>query len=181
MTQDPQQSWPPQEPDPAGPAGGAASRPAPDPYAAGAPNDFPQPYPTAFPEGSAPSAYPVRAHRQSPYPQSPYPQAPYPPAPYPQGPSTQAPYLQGQHPQGPYGWRPAPPTNGMAIASVVLGILWLFWVGSALALVFGYVGRNQIRQTGEGGDGLAIAGIVLGWIGIGLLVLSFGLAAVSPT
>jgi hypothetical protein len=69
----------------------------------------------------------------------------------------------------------------MAIASVVLGILWLFWVGSALALVFGYVGRNQIRQTGEGGDGLAIAGIVLGWIGIGLLVLSFGLAAVSPT
>jgi hypothetical protein len=40
-----------------------------------------------------------------------------------------------------------------------------------LALVFGYIARGQIRQRGEQGDGLAIAGIVLGWIWVGLLAL----------
>jgi Domain of unknown function (DUF4190) len=74
----------------------------------------------------------------------------------------------------PYGYQDyGPPnraTNGMAIASMVLGILWLWGVGSILALVFGYVGRSQIRQRNEGGNGMAIAGIVLGWLGVGLLI-----------
>jgi hypothetical protein len=61
-----------------------------------------------------------------------------------------------------------PRTNGMAVASLVLGALWLGGIGSVLALVFGYVGKGEIdrsngRQTGRG---LAIAGIVLGWIGV---------------
>ena len=64
-------------------------------------------------------------------------------------------------------------TNGLAIASMVLGILWLYWIGSILALVFGYIAKGQIdrsagRQTGRG---MAIAGIVLGWIGAAALVL----------
>lgn len=61
----------------------------------------------------------------------------------------------------------------MAIASMVLGILWLWWIGSILALIFGYVGKNQIDQSGgrQDGRGMAIAGIVLGWIGIGFLLL----------
>jgi hypothetical protein len=59
----------------------------------------------------------------------------------------------------------------MAIASMVLGILWLYWVGSVLALVFGYIARSQIKQRGESGDGMAIAGIVLGWIGVGILAI----------
>jgi Domain of unknown function (DUF4190) len=68
-------------------------------------------------------------------------------------------------------------TNGLAVASLVLGIIWIFWLGSILALVFGYVAKGQIdRSGGQGGRGLAIAGIVLGWIGIGflLLVIVFG-------
>jgi hypothetical protein len=28
-------------------------------------------------------------------------------------------------------------TNGLAIASMVLGIVWVYWLGSVLALVFG--------------------------------------------
>jgi len=69
-------------------------------------------------------------------------------------------------------------TNGMAIASMVLGILWIYWIGSILALVFGYVAKGQIdrsagRQTGRG---MAIAGIVLGYIGVGLLALFLVLA-----
>ena len=80
-----------------------------------------------------------------------------------------------------YGYPYVPPqrTNGMAIASMVLGILWLYWVGSILALVFGYIARNQIRERGEAGGGMATAGIVLGWIGVGFigLVVVLGIAA----
>jgi Domain of unknown function (DUF4190) len=31
------------------------------------------------------------------------------------------------------------------------------------------VARRQVRQTGQRGDGMALAGLVLGWVGIGLL------------
>lgn len=67
----------------------------------------------------------------------------------------------------------APSTNGMAIASMVLGILWLYWIGSILALVFGYVAKGQIKASGgaQSGEGMATAGIVLGWIGVGILSL----------
>ena len=83
---------------------------------------------------------------------------------------------------GPYGQQPpfygypaayAPrSTNGLAIASMVLGILWLYWIGSILAIVFGYVALGQIkRQPGMQGRGMAIAGIVLGWVGVAMIVL----------
>jgi hypothetical protein len=64
-------------------------------------------------------------------------------------------------------------TNGLAIAGMVLGILWLYWVGSILALVFGYVARGQIAASGgrQGGGGMAMAAIVLGWVGVGVLSL----------
>jgi hypothetical protein len=77
----------------------------------------------------------------------------------------------GPYGQPPYGYPYAPPrrTNGLAIASMVLGILWLYWIGSILALVFGYIARNQIRERGESGGGMATAGIVLGWIGVGFI------------
>lgn len=61
--------------------------------------------------------------------------------------------------------------NGMAIASMVLGILWLYWVGSVLALIFGYIARSQIKQRRQDGDGMAIAGIILGWIGVAALLV----------
>ena len=74
-------------------------------------------------------------------------------------------------------------TNGYAIASMVLGILWVYWIGSILALVFGYVAKGQIDRSGgmETGRGMAIAGIVLGWVGVGLFVLFLiiGIAARS--
>lgn len=59
---------------------------------------------------------------------------------------------------------------------MVLGILWIYWIGSVLALIFGYVARQQIRERGEGGDGMAIAGIVLGWVGIGVVAVVVALA-----
>jgi hypothetical protein len=60
----------------------------------------------------------------------------------------------------------------MAIASMVLGILWIYWIGSVLALVFGYIAKSQIRDRNENGGGMATAGIVLGWIGIAVFVIA---------
>lgn len=85
----------------------------------------------------------------------------------------------------PSGWEPAPAgaqrTNGLAVASLVLGILWIWWLGSILALVFGYRARRQIRESAgsEGGAGLATAGVVLGWIGVGFLAVFIVLIALG--
>jgi preprotein translocase subunit SecG len=68
----------------------------------------------------------------------------------------------------------APPqkhsTNGLAIASMVLGIVW---IGSILALVFGYMAKKQIEESSgrETRAGMATAGIALGWVGVGFLAL----------
>ena len=76
-------------------------------------------------------------------------------------------------------------TNGLAIASLVFGILWLAGLGSLLAIVFGVKGRSQIDASGghQGGRGLATAGIALGATGIGglALLLILLLAATSST
>lgn len=85
-----------------------------------------------------------------------------------------APYVQPAQ----YGQPAAPPpTSGMAIAALILGIsgLTIFpFLGSILALILGYMARNEIRQRPHemAGEGLAVAGIVTGWIGVGLAVLS---------
>jgi hypothetical protein len=72
-------------------------------------------------------------------------------------------------------------TNGMAVASLVLGIVWIWGIGSILALIFGYIAKRDIdasRGT-QSGRGMAIAGIVLGWVGVGILILVIVAAAVS--
>lgn len=55
-------------------------------------------------------------------------------------------------------------TSGFAVASLVLGILWLAGIGSVLAVVFGAIAIRQINQSGgrQSGKGMAVAGLVLG-------------------
>jgi hypothetical protein len=65
--------------------------------------------------------------------------------------------------------RASAPTNGLAIASLVLGLLWMWWMGSVLAVVFGHISLKQIARSGQSGRGLAIAGLVLGYIGLATL------------
>jgi hypothetical protein len=67
-------------------------------------------------------------------------------------------------------------TNGFAIASLVLGILWFWGVTSILALVFGYIALRQVRERHENGRGMALAGVILGWIGIVGAILGLVLA-----
>jgi type II secretory pathway pseudopilin PulG len=64
-------------------------------------------------------------------------------------------------------------TNGLAIASLILGIVTLAGLGSLLAIVFGFIANSRIdRSDGrEKGKGLAIAGIVLGFLGLAFALL----------
>jgi hypothetical protein len=60
-------------------------------------------------------------------------------------------------------------TNGAAIASLIFGVLGCIPIlGPLLAIVFGFVGVRKARDPNVGGKGLAIAGIILGvlWLGI---------------
>ena len=73
------------------------------------------------------------------------------------------------------GSSPAQPrggTSGLGIASMVLGIIWLYWLGSILAVIFGHVALSQIKKDPSiGGRGFAVAGVALGWVGVGILLL----------
>jgi hypothetical protein len=101
----------------------------------------------------------------------------------PNGPSAMPPTYQRPHSQGqlvPYQQQPIVPylppprrQNSAAIASLVCGLLApLLWGFAAVpALILGYKGREEIRRTGESGEGAATTGIVLGWIWIVLSVL----------
>ncbi len=72
-------------------------------------------------------------------------------------------YPQGPPPQGGYYPPPPPPqgrpTNTMAIISLVLAFVF-----APAGLILGFIARKQIRETGEAGDGLALAGIIVGGI-----------------
>lgn len=73
---------------------------------------------------------------------------------------------QQQPPPPPAGYAPRP-TNTMAILALVFAFV-LFPLG----IVFGHMARGQIRHTGEEGNGLAVAGLVVGYIQLALLVLA---------
>lgn len=68
------------------------------------------------------------------------------------------------------------PMNGLAVASLVLSLLWIIGIASAVAVVCGYLANKQIKQTGERGQGLATAGLVIGSFGVitGILIVSLG-------
>ncbi len=67
-----------------------------------------------------------------------------------------------------------PRTSGAAIASLVLGILGLFAIPLITSLGAIFLGRRAQREIAESpglsGEGLAKAGVILGWIGVALMV-----------
>ncbi len=89
-----------------------------------------------------------------------------------------------QLPPPPQPWQAPRSTNGLAIASLVTGIAeFLFWpVGffcAIAAIVTGHIARRQIKQTGDNGDGMALAGLILGYIGVVLFpLLAIGLVII---
>jgi prepilin-type processing-associated H-X9-DG protein len=78
--------------------------------------------------------------------------------------------------------RPIPKTSGMAIASLVLGILGLFSCGvtALVGLILGIISMNKIRQSrgALSGNGIALAGTIVS--GIFLLMLPIFAAMLLP-
>ena len=81
-------------------------------------------------------------------------------------------------PPGP--WAPQPParTSGMAVASLVCGLLGLFTfaVAAVPALICGYSAQRDARRQGRPPESAATVGIVLGWVSVALVVVVFVLA-----
>ena len=68
-------------------------------------------------------------------------------------------------------------TNGLAVGALVCSLLFPFL--SLPAVIMGYIARKQIRERNEGGDGLAIAGLVIGWLGLAFWALAFIVSVVA--
>jgi hypothetical protein len=127
-----------------------------------------------YPPAGAPQGPPEDPSGQDPaYPTSQPPPPPPPGQPQwnPQSAGTPPPgYGRGGYGQPPYGQ--SRQTSPLAIVSLVLGILGLpccmFFVLGIAAVVTGLIGRKQIRES-QGrlkGDGMALAGIVLGVVAV---------------
>ena len=83
------------------------------------------------------------------------------------------------NPSAPYG-QVAQKTNGLAIAALVCGCAgFLLFIPGILGIIFGFIARGQIRRSNgrQKGDGMAIAGIIVGFGWVALLVLTIALDA----
>jgi hypothetical protein len=113
-----------------------------------------------------PAYAPIQPYQPTGYPQSGYqPYAYQYPYPYPYA-----------YPQ----YAPVRPTDGLAIASLVVSCmsglgLCAYGVGGLLGIVgaiLGHVARRRIRVSGANGDGLALAGVIVGWVAAAIGVLA---------
>jgi len=71
-------------------------------------------------------------------------------------------------------------TSGKAIASLVLSLLWLYGIGSILAIILGHMARTDVENS-KGrltGGGIALAGLIIGYISLAVVVLGI-LAAIA--
>ena len=75
----------------------------------------------------------------------------------------------------------APKTNGLAIASLICSCAGLFFLPIIPGIVLGFVARSQIRQSRgtQRGDGLAIAGIIIGFGWVVLFALGIAINAAN--
>lgn len=82
----------------------------------------------------------------------------------------QQPYGQPAYGGGGYA-APRSGTNGLAIGALIAA----FFCAPA-GIIMGVIARNQVKQSGQGGSGLALAGIIIGIVSIVFGVLIFGAA-----
>lgn len=163
--------------------GAAPEDPTPPAPPSGAPYGAPSGYPGAAPDpdASAPAA-----------PESPY-GAPAAPGYTPQQPYAAAqPGYPAQQPYGaapPYpapgygGYPVGPKYNVLAIISMIASIVGALWIvpflGALAGVIMGHISLRQIARTGERGRGMALAGVIVGWVALGLFVLFVAFIVVS--
>jgi DUF1707 SHOCT-like domain/Domain of unknown function (DUF4190) len=75
---------------------------------------------------------------------------------------------------------PVAKVNALAIASLACGLAQFVFgpVAAIPAIILGHLARSQIKRTGEQGAGLALAGLILGWVVVilAVIVIAVGLA-----
>jgi hypothetical protein len=81
-----------------------------------------------------------------------------------------------QEPNVPQSYQSVLPQSTLAIISLIAGIggfTFLPLVGSIIAILTGYAARKETRAVPPTatGDGMATAGIVMGWVQVGLAVV----------
>jgi len=120
----------------------------------------------------------------------------------PQDPNVQQPAQTPQYAQDPqqapqyaahagqYAPAPASSTNTMSIISMISSIIGLFTWGilCVLGVILGHISLSQIKRTGEGGKGMALTGLIVGYIGIAgwiiaaiLLIVVLGVFGAAAT
>lgn len=86
-----------------------------------------------------------------------------------------------------YGQPAGTKTNTLAIVALVASLIGLVsGIGFLAGIICGHISLGQIKKTGEQGRGLAIAGLIIGYIGIVLsiivtIVIFASLAAIYQT
>ena len=125
----------------------------------------------------APDTYGLGGSGSAPYSPSPYTPPAYTPSGYNSGPYDPGPYGAPGYGPSPYAYGAQPTNNGKAIGSLVCGIVAVvgltFCLGALVGIpevILGPQAKREIAASGgtQTGDGMATAGIVLGWISIGL-------------
>lgn len=158
----------------------APSRPADD----GVPPAPPYAAPTAS-SSSTPPSY-------SPAPPAPPYDAPSSPPPAPSASDADAPpygqqngYPQPYGQQGysapAYGYTAAPRVNPLAIVALVSSLVGLFVIpviGQIVGIITGHISLKQVKTTGERGRGMALSGVLIGYISLGLGILLIVLTAI---
>ncbi|MFE9689040.1 DUF4190 domain-containing protein [Micromonospora sp. NPDC005806] len=160
--------------DPSGP--GPQSGPPADPTLPMSGNPIPtqptpaDPYAPAGPyaaPGYPPAGYP-------PPPADPYAAAGYPPP--------ADPYAAAGYPPPAYPAYGPPPrkTNGLAIAALALSLIGITsCITAPIGAILGHVALKQIREQGEQGEGMAKAGIIIGWILTALMVVGIAVIVIA--
>lgn len=152
--------------------------------------DYPSPHPGMYHPGYAPgSAAPYPPPNVSAYQQPPG--RPYPPASPPPGYGTPPGYDPAAPYSGGYPHLPTPLVTGRPARDPGRTgsrsrrwcrrspeVLCCF-IGSIVDIVFGIVALSQIKQTRQGGHGMAVAGIVIGGIGAVLFGLAVAVVSIS--
>jgi hypothetical protein len=66
-------------------------------------------------------------------------------------------------------------TNPLAIVSLIASIVGFVWIlpflGNLAGVITGHIALKQIKQSGEAGRGMALAGVIVGWVGLAIVVL----------
>ncbi len=76
-----------------------------------------------------------------------------------------------------------PETSGLAIGSLVCGILFFLLPSAIAAIIMGHISRAEIRRSGgqKKGEGMALAGLILGYTGVSIVPIVIIAAIAIPS